>query len=285
MSKSTAKKAPRKQTGGFGDQSEMAKATPKVTPKVTPKTAKPAEPSTWVEEVEAEQATKEKKPTPEASMPAPAPAYVSDGFDDADIDSLRLIRGTIMKCVDGEWSDRDGVQYPLGTPFLAMGVTEAVQRWQERQLIEEHIKQPGVPLPNVDELNETVPADEWEEGLNGPRPPYSHVYVVYLLDMKGGGIFTYLNSTWGCRLAITAMRDRVRWMRRLRGAQVYAIVGLGKKPMKTQKGIKQRPDLPVLEWRDFSSGTPKQIEHAKQQIGKPVAEPTTKEKLDDEISF
>ena len=49
------------------------------------------------------------------------PATVtSDGFDDGDEGSNRIIRGVILSCVDGEWSAKDGTEFPPEHSFLAM---------------------------------------------------------------------------------------------------------------------------------------------------------------------
>lgn len=249
-----------------------------VTPKAIPSTAPPAEPKMA--------ATVTNLPaTTAAATPTAATTPTADGFSESGTDDRRgVIKGTVMRCVDGSWADKNDVKYDGTEKFLAIDVKEAVQGWRDNQLFFERVKGPGQPLPDVEELNRGVPESEWEDGLNGPRPPYSHVYICYLLNLSDGGIFTFLNSTLGARLAITTLRDKVYWMRKIRGNDhLYAVVTLGKCPMKTQKGIKQRPDLPIQEYRDFSSGTPEQVAQAKQEIGKPVAPATTKEIFDDEI--
>jgi hypothetical protein len=209
-----------------------------------------------------------------------------DGFDDTDAGD-RLIQGVIVRCVDGHWSLKDETPIPADTRFIVLGTTTALQHWQDQKPIETIIKKFGEPLPDVTELNDQIPQDEWEEGLDGePRPPWVKQFVVYLLNPKDASIVTYLNSTVGAAIAVDRLRDRVRWMRALRGGQVHPVVTLDSKPMKTKFGQKMRPEFTIIEWRDIAAlkaapATPA-LEH---NVGKPVTPPSTKEEMNDEMPF
>src|SRR6516162_11714955 len=97
------------------------------------------------------------------------PAIQFDGADDND----RLIKGAILKNIDGRWSAKDGTILQDGELFLGLGTTEAVQGWQNNMPRDVIMKQPGESLPDVDQLNEQIPQTDWEKGLNGlPRPPW-----------------------------------------------------------------------------------------------------------------
>jgi hypothetical protein len=209
----------------------------------------------------------------------------NDGFDDGNA-SDRLIQGVILKCVDGFWSAKDGTTIPPKTPMIALATTEAIQLWREQLPVETIIKQPGVPLPSVDELNGRIPEKTWEKGLDGnPRPPYSKQYVAYLLDPKDASVFTFINSTVGAEIAVNRLKERVRWMRALRGAKVVPVVELDTKPMKTKKGLKMRPDFHVVEWRDLGALQVATTVPAIEHMGKPVTEPSLKEEMRDEVPF
>ena len=131
-----------------------------------------------------------------------------DGFDDGG-DESRIIKGEIARCVDGNWTKRDGS--PMPPKLVVLGVAEAVQRWLDQRPIETITDK---PLPNIDELNDTVPVSEWECGLDGnPRRPYVHQRIVYLLDPSDAAIYTFLNSTTGAKLAVEALKDKVKMMR------------------------------------------------------------------------
>src|SRR5262245_58546054 len=91
----------------------------------------------------------------ESNLPIP----IDDDFDAGTTD--RLIQGVIIRCVDGHWSDRDGVSFPTGTQMFVLGTTRAVQRWRDRRPIETYTER---PLPDIVLLNDAVPESEWEQG-------------------------------------------------------------------------------------------------------------------------
>ena len=124
--------------------------------------------------------------------------------------------------------------------MFVIGYTTALQRWKDNkpETITEH------PLPDPKQLNAAIPVTEWEIGLDGkPRPPWKLVYVIYMIDLKTGAIFTYANSTYGAKLAYEHLEEQIGVMRMLRGEHVLPIVRLEKRPMKTQFGMKSRPHL------------------------------------------
>jgi hypothetical protein len=214
------------------------------------------------------------------------PVVADDGFGGDDDGADRLIQGAILACVDGVWSCRDGTPIPENMRLVAPSTTSALQRWEDERPVEIIRKQPGKPLPDLDEKNAEIPEDEWEQGLNGePRPPWQHVHVVYLLDPRDASVYTYVNGTVGARIAVEKLKDKVKWMRALRGSNVCPIVELAARAMKTKFGVKRRPEFQVVEWRDFGGPAAIAVSSSTPQIGKPVAEPTSKEIFDDSLPF
>jgi hypothetical protein len=139
--------------------------------------------------------------------------------------------------------------------WIGLGTAEAIQRWKNNKPVETIKKTPGVPLLDVEGLNAKIPQSEWEMGLDRkPRPPYQHQYLVYLLNPNDASLITYINSTFGALKAVSALKDKVKWMRALRGARVVPIVTLGSKPMPTAFGMKIRPEFVVVEWRELDDG-------------------------------
>lgn len=213
-----------------------------------------------------------------------------------------LAEGSILAKWDSDrgWHDRDGM--PLPNPVFVLDMRQGVRRWQNHELIEEFVDH---PLPDVDLLNGAVPMSEWELGLDGkPDKPYSMWFAAYLLDPVSAAIFSYLNNTAGCEIAIRRLEGQIKWMRALRGP-VVPLARLADAGMKTQFGPKRRPHFEVQEWRQFGAGeisaqtvsapqlipsepkpTPetivKQIEVTR-EAGKPVAPVSLKDDLDDEI--
>jgi hypothetical protein len=194
----------------------------------------------------------------------------------------RLIRGTIIRCVDGKWADSSGLQPPDN--LIALGTTQALQCWQGGKPTDTVMARADKPLPDVSELNSQVPEAEWEAGLDGkPRAPWVLQHVAYFVDPVSMETFTYLNGTFGAKLAVEKLQDCVANMQRLRGGNVLPIVKLESRPMKTRFGTKQRPEFKIVEWRQVgdNGGNIKAIEH--QPVGKPVTPPTVSEELDDAI--
>lgn len=198
-----------------------------------------------------------------AQRPAQPPAVAKrepiamegDGWNDADNTDDRVIQGTLLKCVDGHWTARDQQPIPAGTQLLALATHQLLQRWQDSTPVETIPKKPGEPLPNVDELNAKIPREQWELGLDDePRPPWQKQHLVYLLDGANAERFTFINSTVGARIAVENLRDRVKWMRAMRGADVFPVVELSSAPMKTKKGMKIRPEFKVVGWRHLGNG-------------------------------
>jgi hypothetical protein len=222
---------------------------------------------------------------PNENLPIPVELGGGAEFDAAD-NANALIRGTRIKCVDGLWSDATGTSFPKGTQMLVIGTGQALQRWKDRKPIETITVQ---PFPDLDDLNAAIPVNEWELGIDGkPQPPWVHQHIVYLLDPSTGDSYTFISGTWGARIAAASLTSRVKHIRALRGDRVIPLVGLEARPMKTQFGVKQRPEFAISEWRGFSTdrqGNANLIEAKPNPLGKPVKPIAAREELDDDIPF
>jgi hypothetical protein len=225
------------------------------------------------------------------------PVIADDGFEDDDASvGHRIRQGSFLKCTDGRWIDGDGNTPADSARFLVLGVTMALQRWQNKLVVDEIIKSSGEPLPDVEILDSKIPLKEWELDFDGePKPPWAKTWVVYLVDINDASVHTYANSTKGAMYAYERLHDRVKWMSRLRGKQVRPIVKLGNRLVSKKYG-KIGPEFTIVDWRDLDLGAdlqaqkaPQQLEHKNEesggveQIGRPVDMPTTEEILDDEI--
>jgi len=165
----------------------------------------------------------------------------------------QFIRGTFVRWNETVgWVDRDGL--PLPTTTLVIGTTTVLQKWKDGKAVVKSIH----PLPDPDELNVAIPVSEWELDFAGkPTRPWKLNYVVYMVDPNTGTIYTYANSTFGAKLAVTQLEEQIAMMRMLRGENVLPIIRLEKRPMKTDFGMKSRPHLQVIEWRTPGGGGPK----------------------------
>ena len=197
----------------------------------------------------------------------------------------RLLQGTKAKCVDGRWSADD---LRLPDALLVAGYTRGLQCWKNGELLDELDERDG-PLPDLGELNDQIPQTEWDTGLDGnPRPPWALVYVVYLVDPETAETYTFINSTFGARIAYERLVDKLEMMRRLRGANVTAIVKPDCRPMKTKKvGLKLRPEFTIIDWRTIDGGggnLPAQLPSpAATAVDKPAEPVTVEEELNDKL--
>jgi hypothetical protein len=208
----------------------------------------------------------------------PATSSNDDGFNPI-MPTDRVITGTLIKFVDGVWSESE-IKISAGTKLLALSTHQVMQRWQDGRVVETISTK---PLPDPDELNAQIPREQWEVDRNGNcRPPWQLTYVIYLLDPSTCEKFTFANGTVGTRIAIETLADRVAWMRRMRGSNVLPLVELSAKPMKTRFGTKQRPEFKIIEWHSLGGA----VVTAPEQPALPsVKLPSSEEDMDDEILF
>jgi hypothetical protein len=180
----------------------------------------------------------------------PAHLENGDGFDQSD-DRGRVIIGQIEKFLDGDWTT-GGLPIDPKRRIVAVATDVIIQRWKDQRVVELITAK---PLPDLDILNDAVPRKEWEVDLNGnPRPPYQRTFLTYFLDLDTADRTTFVSSTAGGGIAVRGLKDKVIWMRRLRGANVVPQVELTFAPMPTRFGMKKRPDFKVVGWADLSSG-------------------------------
>ena len=94
-----------------------------------------------------------------------------------------------------------------------------LRRWLDKKPVDivEH------PLPDVDALNAAIPKP-WPPGLNGQEePPYAVHYVIYFCDPLSGALYTFVNKTYGSKLAYERLEEQIAVVRALRGANVVPI--------------------------------------------------------------
>jgi hypothetical protein len=161
-----------------------------------------------------------------------------------------LIQGTLIKFSnEGAWITRDGDELSKTLELIATGVVRVVQKWQDQKPVETIILEPGQPFPDIEELNASVPREEWEEDFNGnPRGPWQAQHILYLLDLSTMEKFTFPTATYGGRAAIRELRDKLVWMQRLRGVNVSPVVTLSEMFMNTRFGGRQRPFFKIVRW-------------------------------------
>ena len=191
----------------------------------------------------------------------------SDGFP-LEISSTRVSHGTPARWTETTgWRDRDGL--PIPDTMLVIYYFKALRSWVNKRAtynIDD-------PLPNLDELNASIPRSEWPIGLSGePEKPWKFVYVFYLVDFKTGTMFTYEHDTFGAMLCYDALHEAVTVQRMLRGSHVFPVVHMEQRPWKSARfGPQMRAHLqPTGDWR-----TPGNLQPVLQAPAPQISGPTT----------
>jgi hypothetical protein len=170
--------------------------------------------------------------------------------------SNRVIQGEIVKFTnEASWVTGAGEELPADLELVVIDVGRIVQKWNDGIPVETRVLQPGEKFPDIAKLNETVPKKEWVEGPDGkPRGPWQSQHVVYLLDPRRMGRYTWPTGTVGGAIAVRDIVDRCCWMRKYRGAHVYPVVRLSNAFMPTRFGGRQRPYFDIVKWVSLDGG-------------------------------
>src|SRR5262245_32841758 len=150
----------------------------------------------------------------------------------------QVIQGRIIKFTnEATWETNDGEEIDENREFVAVDIARVVQRWHDQKPIETIVLAPYQKFPDVKALNDAVPREEWVEGPDGnPRGPWQAQHIVYLLDPTTMDRFTFPTGTIGGAIAVRDLTDKVKWMRRFRGENVFAVVSLRDVFMNTKFG-------------------------------------------------
>ncbi len=151
---------------------------------------------------------------------------------------------------DWKWSigKEKTVEVKEGRRLIAVATAAAWVKWQESKPVEYRLREPGVRMPEREELGDND-RDEWEAGPDGePRDPWQSTRFVHLIDPQTAEAFTFSTSSWGGRDCVINLADQIK---RMRGKHPDAVpvVELGAAPMSTQYGRKSKPTLKVVGWR------------------------------------
>jgi hypothetical protein len=186
-----------------------------------------------------------------------------DGFDSYD-DSVEgpdrppSNQGSILKFTnEARWVTREGEEIPPTKELIAIGIGREVVKWNTNkdEPPARTILEPGQRFPDIEKFNAETPQSEWIETPDGRmRGPYEAHHVVYLLDPVTMSRYRYPTGTVGGHIAVSELVDQTKWMRRIRGANVYAVLVLTDVFMKTRWGGRQRPHLRPVRWITFGDG-------------------------------
>src|SRR6516225_6431995 len=176
-----------------------------------------------------------------------------DGIEGDDVPvSAGLIQGTLIKFTnDARWVTREGEELPAGLELAAVDVLRVVQKWKDQLPVETIILEPYQKFPDIEKMNEETPREEWVERFGKMCGPWQGQHILYLLNPKTMDKYTYPTGTTGGHIAIRELRDKIVWMRRYRGSNVYPVVTLSDTFFPTGYGGRQRPHFVIERWVRF----------------------------------
>jgi hypothetical protein len=161
-----------------------------------------------------------------------------------------IIRGNLVKFSnEAAWVLRDGDELTADLELVAVDIARVVQKWFDQQPVETIILQPHQKFPDIKKMNEETPKEEWVEGPDGkPRGPWQSQHILYLLDLETMDRYTFPTGTAGGAIAVRELRDKLMWMRRFRGSNVYPVITLADTFFPTRFGGRQRPHFKIVRW-------------------------------------
>jgi hypothetical protein len=233
--------------------------------------------------------------TPRASPLAPN--GFDDGFGDGGDDGYMPLVFCDVTQKGNEWQDRHGE--PVTGQFLVTAVDSEVVYWGQDgrpDRTKAIRKQPGIPLPDrdeVDEINEKTDKSEWRETEFGLKGPYQLQWYVFLLDPATAAQRKFVTSSFGGEVCWREIKSAIENMRKLRGQPRCCPVVELTLAKYGKKGPGTRPCLKPVAWMEFGNSgaaAAPAIEHKPVPLlpAEPVADKPPKTMacdLNDEIPF
>jgi hypothetical protein len=232
-----------------------------------------------------------------------------DGFDDFSLEQIGLRAGAfggarLLKFVTDKFVTREGEVIGPERRFISLGLVKVVQKFVDKKLVDTIIVPSGKKMPDVDEMNEKAPREEWGADLNGqPTGPYVRVLVLKFIEEPALTRYAFVTSSIGGSIAVGDLSDKIKILRRLRGPDITAVVSPRTTLFKTKFSVRKRPDFYVLGPRrlggDDGGGQPlprpkgaltldapvTPTPEASPMLGTPVESPTLREEMADEVLF
>jgi hypothetical protein len=179
-----------------------------------------------------------------------------DGLASFDIRQLRGKVGAfggakLMKFVQGDFvNPREGEKIGPEREFYAFGLIKTVQKFVGKQLVETIIVPPHANFPDIQDMNERAPKEEWGVGLDGkPQGPFTHMLILKFVDIKSYERYAFVTNSMGGGVAVGNLTDKCKIARRAHGPNVTAVITCHSTRWQTkfnQSG--KRPDFQVERW-------------------------------------
>jgi hypothetical protein len=168
-----------------------------------------------------------------------------------------------------EWVLRNG-EVLAHDRCLVVTKTEKIEiKWGlDKKIAERRPVAEGEKFRDIEKLNEETPREQWVKKLDGKglKGPWEAQLVVHLIDDSTMDRFWYPTSTVGGKIAIRDLKQKIAWMRRLRGQNVYPVVLLRNTYMSTGYGGRQRPHFIIVRFVKMGIG----VEEALPELPSPT---------------
>ena len=222
-----------------------------------------------------------------------------EGQDDT-IASSRVIQGEKIKFIDPRWLLASNNKDITGTVLTSLGLRRVVNKWIGDKPVVTRILGPNEKFPDFNKLNAECPESEWREKFGEMTGPWSGQHILYFLDANYNCYsWPSPTKTIGSAIAVEEFVDQVNRVRRVKGADIFALTELSHTDFPTKNGLRQRPFLlKIRDWVRLGPGqtgdplpAPDQGEiTASMASGAPpgaqsVKPPTAEEELGDKIPF
>jgi crossover junction endodeoxyribonuclease RuvC len=250
--------------------------------------ASPAYPANEQTDQRSEKVAVNKMSDDEKKDPLP-PAIIDDGFGgwedgvegDDQPQSAGIIQGSLDKFSNEQtWETRDGEPIDTSIERIAVEVVRVVQKWCDGQPIETGILAPHQKFPDIEKMNEETPKDEWVEGPDGNmHGPWQAQHVLRTVDLKMNK-YSFPTGTVGGRWAIRELVDKINWMRRLKGPNIYPVIKFSRTWMNTRFGGRYRPHFEIVRWVRLGGASGGGDVEAITPAPRPLPPASAKEQLD-----
>jgi len=165
----------------------------------------------------------------------------------------------LLKFVSGSFVTREGEIIDSNREFILLGLVKVVQKFVGKKLVETIVVPTREKFPDVDKMNEAAPREEWGTDLNGKSVgPYVRVLVLKLLDAATMDRYAFVTSSMGGKVAFGDISDKVKLVRRLKGAHVTVAVTCEAIKMKSSynpHGV-PRPHFRIVRYVALGDGAP-----------------------------
>ena len=180
--------------------------------------------------------------------------YEPDGLDSFSLDQIGRKTGAfggakILKFNKGDFFTREGEVMSAADEFLSLGLKKFIQKFIDKKLLDT-IPVPDGEKANVTELNEKAPRAEWGPDLSGKIVgPYKLVLVLKLMNIVTLDLFAFVTDSVGGGIAIGALSDKAKIVRRMNGPNVSPVITLGSGTFKSKDfGLVKCPELRIVRW-------------------------------------